>query len=89
MPVDADDQRRLDLIVVGLRAYHGLPLFCEATIISPISANARARAGTSNKGGALLDQATVANNDTYHEVVSSDLGALLSLGAEVYGRWSK
>ena len=27
------------------------------------------------------------NNSTYHEILSSGLGSLLSLGVEVYGRW--
>ena len=36
----------------------------------------------------MLVQATAENNNTYHEVVTSGLGALYSLGAEVIGRWS-
>ena len=40
------------------------------------------------EGGQLLANAGADNNDTYHEVMSSGLGALLCLGCEVFGRWS-
>ena len=88
MPVSRYDNRRLDLLVPGLRIFHGRPLFVDVTVVSPISAKGQPRSGTSSRGGALLVDATKKNNKTYHEVVSSDLGTLLSLGCEVYGRWS-
>ena len=37
----------------------------------------------------MLEDAIRENNATYREVVSTGLGALCSLGAEVYGRWSR
>ena len=37
----------------------------------------------------FLDSATAENNANYREVTSSGLGALYSLGAEVFGRWSR
>ena len=86
-PVPANDQRRLDLVVPGLNVANGLPLFCDVTVISPLSRNGRPRGGTSNKGGTLLQQADRKNNANYHEVISSGLGTLYSLGFEVYGRW--
>ena len=42
------------------------------------------RPGTSNCGGNLLQHAETENDNTYHEVVSSGLGALRCLG---YGRF--
>ena len=83
-----DDARRLDIVVPGLSVARGRPLFCDATVVSPISRTGRPRPGTSNRGGRLLEEATRRNNNDYHEVVSSGLGALYSLGVEVYGRWS-
>ena len=88
VPVPADDQRRLDILVPGLNCYDGLPLFCDVTIVSPLTGCGHARSGTSNWGGGLLEKATRDNNRIYQEVVSSGLGKLLCLGAEVYGRWS-
>ena len=88
MPVPSTDQRRLDLIVPGLNIYEGFPLFCDATILSPLSGSGFARPGTSNKGGALFAAAERKNSQDYIEVTSSGLGKLLCLAAETYGRWN-
>lgn len=89
IPVAADDTRRLDLVASGLNVYHGLPLFCDATILSLITATGLARPGTSNQGGQLLVHAEEDNNNIYWEVHSTGLGVSLCLGCEVYGRWSR
>ena len=86
VPVPPGDTRRLDLVVPGLNVARGLPLFCDVTVLSPLTGCGLARPGTSNAGGRLLEDATAANNSIYSEVVDSGLGALYSLGAEVYGR---
>ena len=83
------DNRRLDLVVAGLSVSRGLPLFCDVTILSPITRAGQARAGTSNRGGSLLERAENENNETYHEVVDSSLASLQCLSCEVYGRWGK
>ena len=88
VPVDQSNQRRLDLVVPGLNVYNGLPLFCDTTIVTPITGTGFARSFTSNKGGRLLEDAERENDVNYSEVHSSGLGKLLCLGAEVYGRWS-
>ena len=88
MPTDPDDGRRLDLLVPGLNVHHGLPLFCDITVVSPISRNGLPRPGTSNRGGRLLDTAQADNDVTYDTVTTSGLGQVLCLGCEVYGRWS-
>ena len=88
VPVTLPDERRLDLVVPGLNVAHGLPLMCDATVISPLSRSGRPRPGTSNSGGTLLRQAERDNNRTYQPVLDSGLGALYCLGHEVYGRWS-
>ena len=89
IPVPPADQRRLDLVVPGLNVARGLPLFCDVTAISPLSANGRDRPGTSNRGGALLEAARRQNDSTYPEVEESGLGELLCLSAEVFGRWGE
>ena len=89
VPVPPGDERRLDLIVPGLNVHRGLPLFIDVTVVTPLSATGAPRPGTSNQGGRLLVQAQDDNDGDYHEVLESGLGSLLSLGCEVYGRWSK
>ena len=83
------DQRRLDLVVPGLTVERGLPLFCDVTVISPISRSGQARPGASNRGGNLLEAAERNNDATYHEVVTSSIASLQCLGCEVYGRWGR
>ena len=79
---------RLDLLVPGLNLARGLPLMCDATVVSPISRNCVPRGGSSNQGGRLLEQAERTNNTTYHEVINTGLGSLPCLGCEVYSKWS-
>jgi hypothetical protein len=88
VPVDPADTRRLDFVVPGLNVARGLPLFIDGTVVTPLSGAGMARPGTSNTAGSLLAEATTQNNENYHEVVDSGLGALYCLGAEVYGRLS-
>ena len=89
VPVPPADMRRLDLVVPGLNVVRGLPLFCDITVVSPVSRNGQPRSGTSNRGGRLLEIADEDNTATYQPVVSSGLGALYCLGCEVYGRWGE
>jgi len=87
IPMPPGDLRRVDLVVTGLTVARGLPLFCDVTVVSPITRTGLPRPGTSNKGGALLEAAERENNATYHEVLDTGLGSLECLGAEVFGRW--
>ena len=80
--------RRLDLVVNGLGVERGLPLFCDVTCVSPVSARGFARPGTSTIDGALLRDAARDNDDTCSEALRTGLGKLLCLGCEVFGRWS-
>ena len=76
VPVHAQDQRRLDLIVPGLSVAQGSPLFCDVTVVAPISGNGAPTPGTSNRGGRVLEMAENENNTTYAEVMSSGRGSL-------------
>ena len=89
VPVPEGDTRRLDLIVPGLNVARGLPLFCDVTIVAPLSRNGQPRGGTSNQGGHILVDAARENDANYHEVLNTGLGALYCLGCEVYGRWGE
>ena len=53
VPTFEGDMRRMDIVAPGLNVARGLPLFCDVTIVSPISRNGTARPGTSNRGGTL------------------------------------
>ena len=77
IPAPPEDLRRLGIMVPGLNIHRGLPLFCDVTIVSPISRAGQPRSGTSNRGGRLLEQAESKNNDDYYEVVDSGVGSLL------------
>ena len=74
-------------MVLGLGVAGGLPLFCDVTVISPITRDGRPRPGTSNTGGNLLREAQRVNDNTYNVVLNSGLDALYCLGFETYGRW--
>ena len=89
VPVSQTSQLRLDLVVPGLNMARGLPLFCDVTVISPLTHRGGARPGTSNVGGHLLARAQNENDNTYTAVIDSGLGSLLCLGFEVFGRWGK
>ena len=54
IPVPPGDMRRLDIVVTGINVAAGLPLFCDVTVMTPISRTGLARSGTSNQGGSLL-----------------------------------
>ena len=87
VPVPRHCLLRLDLVVPGLNVDRGLPLFCDVTILSPLTHGGAPRPGTSNVGGRLLARATNDNDNTYAAVTASGLGALYCLGFEVFGRW--
>ena len=87
--VPEGDQSRMDLVVSGLNVARGLPLFADVTVVSPISRQGHPRGGTSNRGGRLLEDAENDNNDNYRAVLDTGLGALYSLGFEVFGKWSR
>ena len=63
-------------MVSGLNVARGLPLFCDVTVLSPLSRNGAPRGGTSNQGGRLLVDAARDNDANYWEVVSTGPGAL-------------
>ena len=46
----------------GLNVARGLPLFCDVTVLTPLTTVGGARPGTSNRGGALLEQAQRSND---------------------------
>ena len=72
----------------GLGARRGQALFCDVTVVSPLTRNGAPAAGARTRDGAALQRAERRKHNTYHDVSQSDTAALLILGTEVYGRWS-
>ena len=64
-------------------------MFCDITVLAPLSRRGQPRGGTNNRGGRLLEDANNSNATTYHEVPDTGLGVLYCLGCEVYGRWGQ
>ena len=58
IPVPPGDMRRLDIVVTRLNVHRGLPLFCDVTIVSPLSGDGEPRGGTSNHDGTLLRESS-------------------------------
>ena len=56
---------RMDLIAPGLGVDGGLPLFCDVTVVSPLTHQGLPRPGTSNTGGSLLTRAQQSNDGTH------------------------
>ena len=85
------DQRRMDLIAApGSRssgAYRGLPLFCDVTVVSPLTARGAPRPGAANHDGKCLEAAIRKKRNTYRDVVQSGNARFIVLGSEVFGRW--
>ena len=55
VPVPPDDLRRLDLIVPGLNVSRGRPLFCDATVLSPLTRLADLEAVQATNGDAYFN----------------------------------
>ena len=88
--VGPNDRRRMDLVASptsgNCGAQHGLTLFCDATVCSPLSKQGIARTGAHSHDGQTLDTATRTKRRTYHDVVESNHVPFLVLGCEVFGR---
>ena len=77
--VHPHDLHLMGLVVPGLNVARGLSLFCDTTLLTPLTATGQPRLVTSNRGGSLLEHARDENDRTYHEVDASGLGRLYCL----------
>ena len=71
----------------GLGARRGLPLFCDVTIVSPLTRNGVTRSGARRADGAVVAAAARRKHGHYSDVGASGVAAFVVLGSEVYGRW--
>ena len=70
---------------LGIR--RGLSVFCDVTIVSPLTRRGAPRSGARHTDGAVLSAATRKKHARYADVSGSDIAAFVVLGCEVYGRW--
>ena len=87
LPVDPSDNRRIDVLVTG--SFLSRPLFCDATLRSPLKGNGEAHPRAAKDDGAVLERAQKDKLDKYWDVEESSLGELVCLGCEVRGRWNE
>ena len=87
--VQARDRREIEVVASHLRLYHGMPIVCDVTLVSPIQAKGqpRPRAAVAPGGVAIAD-IEEAKCRKYPELVRSETCKFLILAGEVGGRWS-
>jgi hypothetical protein len=85
------DGRRMDLVTPGIPGVlGGIPLFLDATCVSPVHGDGSPMPRAASEDGAALSEATRRNReDDYPDVEASPHARLLSTGVETYGRWSE
>ena len=83
------DDRRLEVVAVGLTLWQGAQLAIDTTLVSPLRRDGSARPRAADHDGAELEEARRRKERTYPEL-SGDGGRarLVVLAAEVGGRWS-
>ena len=86
--VSPDDQRQLEVVAYNLPLFHGVPLCCDATLVSALRSDGVPTPRADRVAGAALARADKRKRQTYHELVNSRQAKLLVLGCEVGGRWS-
>ena len=86
-PLRIGDRRQLDAVIYGITR-NGVPVCCDATVVSPIQRDGRPRGRAADVNGWALRVAVRRKHRRYPELVGSSRGTLAVLGAEVGGRWN-
>ena len=76
-------------MATGLPCFHGRPLFCDATVRSPLTAAGAPHGRAADEDGYVLVGAETDKQDKYHDVDSSSSAELVVLACEVGGRWNE
>ena len=88
LPTDPLDGRRIDILATGLTVMHGRPLFCDATVRSPLRADGCPHGRAADEDGFVLHRALVDKLSAYGDVAGCQSAELLVLAVEVGGRWN-
>ena len=86
--ISAGDHRRIEIVATGFHWYQGVPLACDATLVSPLHADGRPWAGAEDADGVAIARAEEDKRETYPEMVASSRCRLVVLACEIGGRWS-
>ena len=82
------DDRQVEIMATGLPLYQGLPLVCDASLVSPVKANGIPRPRAAHEPGIAIANIEDIKASTYPELASSTRCSLLVLAGEVGGRWN-
>ena len=86
--IAADDGRRVEIVATGFHWHQGVPLACDATLVSPLHADGTPWEGAAEEDGVAIARAEETKRDTYPELVASSRCRLVVLACETGGRWS-
>ena len=84
----AGDRRRIKVVATGTRWAHGVPLACDATMVSPLHTDGEPWPRAEHEDGVALERAEARKRATYPELVDSERCRLVVLACETGGRWS-
>jgi len=87
-PVPRDDERAVEILARDLPLHHGLPLVCDATLASPLTAEGALRPDSKGCPGTTNETSERRKENKYPELVSSSRVRFLVLAGEVGGRWN-
>ena len=79
----------MDVVATGLPLYGSRALFCDATLRSPLHADGTPHGRAAAVDGVVLKTAEEEKERKYEDLLDSSVGKLLTLGAEVGGRWNE
>ena len=86
--VHSQDRRRLEFAVYNLQFGRGIPLLCDATMVSPLTSYGVPRPKACTIPGVCLEKAEKPKQKKYHEATQAGEVQLVTLACEVGGRWS-
>jgi len=79
---------RIEIAAFGLELFSGLPLLCDATLVSPLAGDGKPKYDSAKTPGAALAKARQRKEKQYPELVGSSVARLVVLASEVGGRMS-
>ena len=81
------DDRMVEIMATGLPLYQGMPLVCDASLVSPIKLNGIARPRAAHEPGIAIANVEDAQAMTDSELISSTQCKFVALTGAVGGRW--
>ena len=82
------DNREVEIVATNLPMRHGIPLACDATVVSPLHATGEAKPRAAGIDGVAIADAEDRKHTKYPEIIHSQRCQLIVLACEVGGRWS-